>query len=54
MSRWAPATAARSEQADRKAYRLAAAMLVSRNLKEAAFRARLPYRTACRLRWRIS
>jgi hypothetical protein len=53
VSRWAPANAARSEEADRKAYRLAACMLVSRTFKEAAWRARIPVRTATRLRARI-
>lgn len=50
---WSAANEARANLADRKAYRLAASMLVSRTFKEAAWRAGIPVRTATRLRARI-
>lgn len=50
---WAHAAAARARAGDAKALRLAAYMLNSRTFKEAAWKARIPVRTAQRLRGRI-
>jgi hypothetical protein len=53
MSGWAIPNAARSRKAGDKAQRLAECLAVSRCLKEAAWRAGIPVRTANRLRARL-
>lgn len=53
MSGWQHANAARSRAAEAKTQRLAECLASARCLKEAAWRAGLPIRTARRLRKRI-